>query len=323
MPRSARRPVTLLALVCVLVLSACRVDVAVDVTMRQNGSGQVAVTVEVDAAVVDQAPGLADDLRTADLVAAGWTVDGPRATPVGGLVVVLTHAFDTPEQATALLSTLNGPAGPLQAIAFQRTATLHDITYTVSGTGRLDGGLAAFTDTDLVAAVGGVPYTAELAAAGVAPTDAVSVVLRVNLPGEVQDDTAPVPGSDEAPPTSLVEVDPNGATDTTQAGEGADTTVAPSSPVTLEPVVAEGRTLSFPIALDGSDTAIEARTVKSLDRGGGWSLLATVLLIALIVWVLVAIATIVAVGRRQRRRNRAAHRLNRGLYERVLDDTHR
>ncbi len=318
-----RRALTTIAFaVCALVLAACRVDVTVDVTMRENGSGQVAVIVVADAAVVDQAPGLADDVRTADLVAAGWQVDGPRATATGGLTLTLTHPFDTPEQATALLSTLNGPTGPLQAISLQRTATLHEITYQVSGTGRLDGGLAAFTDTDLVAAVGGVPYTGELAAAGVAPTDAVGVVLRVSLPGVVQDDTAPVPGSDEAPPTSLVEVDPNGGDETTVPADAQGSTI-PAAAATAEPIVPEGEVLEFPIALDGTDTVIAARSVKSLDRGGGWSLLATLLLIALIAWVLVAVVLIVAVARRQRRRDRVAHRLGRGLYERVLDDTQR
>ena len=43
-------------------------------------------------------PGLADALVFDDAVAAGWQVDGPTATPEGGLTIVLTHAVSGPEE---------------------------------------------------------------------------------------------------------------------------------------------------------------------------------------------------------------------------------
>ena len=324
-----RRPLAraLCLVASALALTACRVDVTVDVAMRENGSGQVSVVLVADAAVVSAAPGLANDLRTTDLAAAGWRLIGPSSTTAGGLTATLVHDFDTPEQATALLSTLNGPAGPLQAINLQRTATDDAITYTASGSGRLDGGLAAFADLDLVGAVGGTPYAEQIAAAGLAPTDAVGVVLQIRLPGEVAETTATTAdAATAAPVTSFV---PIGELDDAAPSTPADGTAASGDTgdtgdtgADTEVAIIDGETLVFPVALDGTDTEIRARTVRSLERGGGWGLLATTLLVLLVVWVIVSVLGVVAVARRQRRRDRTARRVGARVYERQLDDTH-
>lgn len=285
--RPSRRLGSLALALSALVLSACRVDVTVDVDMSENGSGELSVIVVADADVVAAAPGLAEDLRTDDLVAAGWSTEGAEPTPSGGLSLTIVHPFDTPEQATALLSTLNGPSGPLQAISIQRVATISEITYTVTGAGRLDGGLDAFADPELLATVGGTPYAEQIAASGAAAGDTVGVVLRVRLPGEVGDTTgqvtAPAPG----------------ATDGAEATD-SDTDEA-------------GSVVDWPIAMDGSDTVIAATSVKSLERGGAWPALATVLFVALVAWVAASLVGIVLVARRQRRRHRSMRRLEQGF----------
>jgi hypothetical protein len=172
-----------------LTLTSCRVDVTVDVAMIQNGSGTMTVTVDADPQVVAQAPGLAGDLRLDDLTAAGWTTDGPVGTPDGGLSIVLTHPFDTPEQATALLASLNGPDGPFRAVSFAREATDRSIEYRVSGSASVDG-LNGFTDSDLSTAVGGTPYADTLDAQGVPAAEAVGLTFSVSLPGIVDESTA-------------------------------------------------------------------------------------------------------------------------------------
>ncbi|MCX6519757.1 MAG: hypothetical protein NTZ21_03745 [Actinobacteria bacterium] len=284
--RPSRRLGSLALALCALALSACRVDVTVDVDVSENGSGEIAVVVVADADVVAAAPGLAEDLRTDDLVAAGWSTEGAEPTPSGGLSLTIVHPFDTPEQATALLSTLNGPSGPLQAISIQRVATISEITYTVTGTGRLDGGLDAFADPDLLATVGGTPYAEQIAASGAAAVDTVGVVLRVHLPGEVGDTSGQVAAASPD------------ATDGTDADADTDEV---------------GSVVDWPIAMDGSDTVIAATSVKSLERGGAWPVLATVLFIALVAWVAAALVGIVVVARRQRRRHRSMRRLERGF----------
>ncbi len=283
----------------VLLLASCRVDVTIDVDMAENGSGELSVTVVADAAVVAAAPGLAEDLRTDDLMAAGWSTEGAQPTSGGGLALMIVHPFDTPEQATALLSTLNGPTGPLQSISIQRVATISEISYSITGTGRLDSGLEAFADPDLLATVGGTPYAEQIAASGAAPIDTVGVVLRLRVPGEVRSTTGRLVDAD-------ADVDVGGVVDA--------------------PTTATDRSIPIDwiVALDGSETVIQATSVKSLERGGGWPVLATVLLVLLLAWVALAVIAILLVARRSRRRHRSMRRIERGLadlpYERVYHD---
>jgi hypothetical protein len=178
--------VLLLAIVC----AACNVDVNVDVVMREDGSGVVTVTATADPDVVSQAPSLASDLRFDDVRAAGWTVEGPTPTPGGGLQVVLSHPFTTPAEGTAILAGINGPSGPLHAITLTRTRVKHTTTFSLAGTLQVAGGLDAFSDADLYAAVGATPYNAQIAAAGIEPAQAVTVHFRAKLPGTVQTSTA-------------------------------------------------------------------------------------------------------------------------------------
>jgi hypothetical protein len=85
------------ALVALLVLlTACKADVRVDVTVADDGSGAIAVRVDLDAdavqkltafAPIDQAVPL-DDLR-----AAGWDVSSWQTASDGGASIELHHTF--------------------------------------------------------------------------------------------------------------------------------------------------------------------------------------------------------------------------------------
>ena len=63
--------------------------------------------------------------------------------------------------------------------------------------------------------------------------------------------------------------------------------------------------------------------MTSLERGTGWSLLATALFVLFLGWLVVAVALVALTARSQRRRARAARRVDRNLYRRSLDDTMR
>ena len=178
----------------VAVLAGCHVSVDIDVQMTDDGSGTITITVVADKAVVDKAPGLVGDLRLDDVRAAGWAVEGPTATPDGGLQVVLSQPFSTPAQANAILANVNSPAGPLVGITFGRVRGDDATTFTINGTLQITGGLDAFTDADLLAVVGATPYANQLAAASIAPTDAATITFTAGLPGDVQSTTAP-PGA--------------------------------------------------------------------------------------------------------------------------------
>jgi hypothetical protein len=177
-----RRLLTLFA--CALALVGCRVDVAVDLVIGADGTGEVVVTATADADVVERAPGLAKDLRLDDATAAGWTVEGPTATDDGGLSITLRHPVTSAAEATNLLASL-GP--PFTDARVERTTVGDDTTVTLSGQLSLANGFASFADSELLAAAGGQPYADELD--GITPAESMSIVLRADLPGEVNETT--------------------------------------------------------------------------------------------------------------------------------------
>jgi hypothetical protein len=180
-----------LIVIAVMLLPACRVDTTVDIAMNADGSGRITVTAVADADVVNRAPGLADDLRFDDAVTAGWTVDGPTDAADGGMTVELTHDFASPEEATALLQSINGSGGPLHGVALSRTVAESGTTVSLVGSLRIDG-LGAFADPEVLAAIGATPYAEEVAAASISPTQGVGVTVRATIPGKINSATGTV-----------------------------------------------------------------------------------------------------------------------------------
>ena len=261
-----RRALSLL--VVALALTACKVDTTVTVEVAADGSGVITVVAVADAEVVAQAPGLAEDLRFDDAVAAGWELDGPTATDEGGLSVTLTHTFATVEDATALLQSINGVDGPLHGVALTRTVADGQVTTALVGSLRVDGGLNAFADPDLLAAIGGSPYADDIAATGLRPTDVVTFTFTANLPGTVA-----------------------------STGTG---TVESSEPVLTWSVPLDGTPADLATTSVISESAVGGSS-------GIWGTVATVALVALIAWCVFAIGFIafVANARRKKARRRA------------------
>jgi hypothetical protein len=167
---------------CALVLAACQVDVAVDLTMNDDGTGTITVVATADADVVQAVPTIADELALDDVVAAGWVVDGPTATPEGGLTISVSHPFSSAADATNLLNSI-GP--PFNQMAVERTTVNNDTTNSMSGLLGLTNGFESFADEDLVTAVGSMPFAAEIEASGATPDTSLIVTLRAALPGEI------------------------------------------------------------------------------------------------------------------------------------------
>ena len=187
----ARLPRRILAAIALsIVCASCKVDLTINVAMKADGSGTVTLTAIADAQILQKAPQIASDLRFDDLKAAGWTVQGPAPTADGGLQVVIAHPFQTPEQGTAILASINGSNGPLVGMGLSRVHAKGTTTFAINGALQLKGGLDAFTDSELLTAVGATPYTAQLAAATVQPADAISATLTVSLPGTIDTNNA-------------------------------------------------------------------------------------------------------------------------------------
>jgi hypothetical protein len=159
------------------------------VDAEADGSGTVTVTATADAELLARAPGAVEDLRFDDARAAGWTVTGPTPTDSGGAQVILSKAFGTPEQATAILAEINGPSGPLRGVTLTQDREFARVTTGVTGQVLLEGGVGAFADEALVQVAGKVPLAeqvaAQAAAGGVPLEQALGLTVTVDLPGTV------------------------------------------------------------------------------------------------------------------------------------------
>ncbi|MDJ0768537.1 MAG: hypothetical protein QNJ12_07065 [Ilumatobacter sp.] len=169
--------------VAVLALSACRLDVSVSVEMEPDGTGVVTVVAVADDELLGQVPDLIDDLRLDDAIANGWVVDGPTLVEGGGATITLTHEF---RSAVELANVLNSIGPPLEGMEAARTADAEgQVTNAINGDLVLTNGFETFADADLLAAVGGLPFGAEIAASGLTPSQAISFTFRIALPGEI------------------------------------------------------------------------------------------------------------------------------------------
>lgn len=172
-----------------MVLTGCRVDIRIDVTADDTGAGLIEVTVDVDSEAVANVPGLAEDLRLDDLLASGWTVEGPTLVNSGGQRVVVRYPFESPAEATAALRQIGGINGPLLNPELKRTVDGRTVATTLDATLQMVGGVQAFSDAQLSELLGSAPWSATAAKLGVDPAQSVSLTLVAHLPGEIKKST--------------------------------------------------------------------------------------------------------------------------------------
>lgn len=176
-------------LACVVLLSSCRVDSTVSITVDRDGSGSLDVLVVADKDIVEQVPKLATDLDFGDLVNNGWKLTGPEKTEDGGLRVLLTHQFENETQASALLTQLNGNRGPFRDVRLTREGKSRDSVWKLSGRLEVTGGLQAFADDQLLQIVGATPYEQTVEEAGLDLGKAISLQVNAKLPGKIESTT--------------------------------------------------------------------------------------------------------------------------------------
>ena len=135
--RFPRGRLVALALLLVVLLSACTVDATVTVKVRDDGSGTVSAVVTADAEAVQGAEvgggKLEDRVRLSDLPAAGWTVEPWVRNPDGSATLTLRKPFSSVDQIPGILHELNGDRGPLQASDFTRSRSFFSTKYTATG----------------------------------------------------------------------------------------------------------------------------------------------------------------------------------------------
>lgn len=127
------------------------------VFLGSSGAGSVTVSVAFPRATAAQVEDLKTGLHVADLRAAGWAVDGPRAGPSGMTLVSASHTFSSISQVPALVADIAG-SGPEADRPFRLNISevpgfLHD-SYTATGTVDLKCSLSCFDDAQLAKSLG-------------------------------------------------------------------------------------------------------------------------------------------------------------------------
>lgn len=188
----------LLVFVVALVLSACQVDAVVDVVVTEDGSGTVTLTTAFDEAVIEAVPELEENLRTNDLVPAGWTVEGPQRTESGSAVVVsATKEFASPDDLARVLDEIAGPNTLFSDFAVARSRSFARTTYEV--TGQIDPRISftEFGDEGITGLVGsplGLSIAELEAVAGRPLNETATLTFSISLPDTVQANTIDVDG---------------------------------------------------------------------------------------------------------------------------------
>lgn len=181
-------------------MAGCQMQTKVTVEMADDGSGTVEVAVGLDDEAMAQLPDLdgsgvgdAADLtqlvRADDLEATGWTLTPPKAED-GATWLRVTKPFGTPEEAAQILGQLTGPDGGLGDFRLERSRGFGSTSYDFSGTADLSGGIEAFGDAGLAAALDGEPLGEDAAAIeerlGQPLAEMVTLDIEVELPGATQ-----------------------------------------------------------------------------------------------------------------------------------------
>jgi hypothetical protein len=189
----------LAAAAALLLLGGCQTAVRVGVDANDHGGGRVVAVVTLDRDAQKLVGDLKAKLRVADLVKAGWKVDGP--TKVGSdLRVTATKKFTSAAGAARAVRELDGGSGLFGGFSVAQTRSLLRTTTRFRGTVDLRKGIDAFSDPTLEKELGsplGATPDEFSQRIGTQLQQALPITIGVILPGRVSSN-APVEGGGSA-----------------------------------------------------------------------------------------------------------------------------
>jgi len=148
----------LVTVASLVVLAGCEMRVDVAVNVASGGSGSVTVAVGFDDAALARLGDPADALALDDLVEVGWLAEPIERDGDGITWVRMVRTFDDPAGFAAVLDEVAGANGPLAGSSVEVDRGWVNTTTDLIGVVDLSAGLAPFSDPDLTAATGGVPF---------------------------------------------------------------------------------------------------------------------------------------------------------------------
>ena len=170
--------------------SACRLELDVNVAVAEDGSGAVEVVVGVDPDGIERIGGdLSAVLEVDDLIDVGWVVEGPDVESDGYTRVRIRRTFADAGEANAIFADIAGETGPFQDFAVRRESSFATTEWGFTGQVDFSGGLEAFGDAGLAAELDGQPLGQSVeeieAQLGESLSRIIQVRVGVRLPGEV------------------------------------------------------------------------------------------------------------------------------------------
>jgi hypothetical protein len=169
-----------LAVLVLVLLTACRADTDVVVHAAADGSGRIEVVVGLDKEAAARAAGAKP--RTDDLAAAGWTVHPAERQKDGGVVYRVEKPFRSPDEAARVLQEVSTDTGPLRDLRVVRERSFLRTRTRLTGAVDLTAGAAAFGDPEHTQQLGGQPLGVD--APHVAPLEkALRLQVVAELPG--------------------------------------------------------------------------------------------------------------------------------------------
>ena len=165
---------------------ACRVQSEVAIDVAEDGSGTVEVRVVLDREAARLVGDPATAIRLDDLRAAGWDVPEPERAEDGSVTLVGRRAFSGPDQLGPVLEEIGGTEGVFSAVSLRVDDGFGSADYQLATTVHLTGSPEQFSDSELAAALDGLPLARtpeELAAEGVDDPRTATLEVSVRLPG--------------------------------------------------------------------------------------------------------------------------------------------
>jgi hypothetical protein len=154
----------------------------------------VSASVSLDKEAAQAVPDLAQQLRTSDLLKAGWKVVGPSPVTGGGVNVTATKPFANNAELAQIVNDLSGPTGPFHDFHLRQQRSFFSTTTSFSGRVDLTCGLRCFGDPQLQQQLGadlGIDPTKLQQQAGVILNRVFKFQVAVRLPGSLQSSNAP------------------------------------------------------------------------------------------------------------------------------------
>lgn len=175
-----------LALLVLLALAGCEVRTELNVTVEEDGSGQLEVAVALDEDAVSRRPGLLEGLDLSDLTDTGWEITGPAEEADDLTWIRARHDFGTPEELGILVEEVAGEDGPFRDFRLTLEDEFAERRYRFSGTVDFTAGAGALAqDPELAEALDAEPVELLEQRLGAAIDDMVDVQVAVRMPGSV------------------------------------------------------------------------------------------------------------------------------------------